>query len=74
MTQTALAADWVSLGGGNYHQQKTLLPGFTYDSVVISFRDPSTGAYVYPSVLKVSSTVIDIYTNLAADLTLIYGV
>ncbi len=74
VTQTALAANWVSLGGGNFHQQVTLLPGYDFDLVSLSFRDPVTGAYLYPSVLKVSDTVVDIFCNDASDMTIIYGV
>ena len=35
--QTILAANWVSLGGGNYHQQVNMLPGYDYDQVTVSF-------------------------------------
>lgn len=72
--QTVLAANWVDLGGGNYHQQVNLLPGYDYDLVTLSFRDPLTGAYLYPSVLKVSASIMNIFTNDPSDMTLIYGV
>lgn len=72
--QSVLAANWVSLGGGNYHQQVNLLPGYDYDLVTLSFRDPTTGAYLYPSVLKVSDLIIDIFSNDPSDMTIIYGV
>lgn len=74
VTQAILAGDWVSLGGGNYHQQVTMLPGYDYDKTVLSFRDPADGAYLYLSIVKVSSTVINVFSNNAADMSIIYGV
>jgi hypothetical protein len=73
VAQTILAANWVSLGGGNYHQQVTMLPGYDYDLTVISFRT-TAGEYVHPGVKKVSSSVLDVYSNDASDLILMYGV
>lgn len=72
--QIILAANWVSLGGGNYHQQVPLLPGYDYDLVTLSFREPVTGAYLYPSILKVSASVADIFSNDPSNMILIYGV
>lgn len=72
--QTILAADWVALPGGNYHQNVNLLPGYDYDAVTLSFRSP-TGEYLYPSVTKVSPTVFDVTTNDASiGMTILYGV
>ena len=72
--QTIVAGDWVSDGGGNYHQIVPMLPGYDYDQVTVSFRDPS-GAYIFPTVTKISQTVLRVTTNDAAsNMTLIYGV
>lgn len=73
--QTILAANWVSLGGGNFHQQVNLLPGYVYDNVTLSFRDPVTGAYIHPSVVRISQGIMDVFTNDgASDMTVLYGV
>lgn len=73
-TQSILAANWVSLGGGNFHQQVALLPGFDYDIVTLSFRDAS-GNYVNPTVTRVSNTVVDVTTNDgASNMTMVYGI
>lgn len=72
-TQTILAAGWVSLGGGNYSQQVNLQPGYTYDTLTLNFR-LTTGEYVYPSIQKVSTTIITLFTNDPSDMVLVYGV
>jgi hypothetical protein len=73
-TQTILAANWVSLGNGNYHQNVNLLAGYNYDLSTLSFRSP-TGEYLYPSVTKVSTTVFDVTTNdPSIGMTILYGV
>lgn len=74
VTQTILAAGWVSLGGGNFSQQVTLLPGYDFDQITLSFRSPVNGAYLYPSVVKVSSTVVEVFCNDASNMTMVYGV
>lgn len=71
--QTVLAAGWVSLGGGNYSQQVNLLPGYQYDLVSLNFR-LLTGEYVYPSIQKVSQSIITLFTNDPSDMVLVYGV
>ena len=72
--QIILAADWVSDGGGNFHQNVSMLPGYDYDQVTISFRDPS-GSYIYPTVTRISSIIVRVTTNDSASaMTLIYGV
>lgn len=74
VTQTLLAANWVSLGGGNYHQQASMNPGFDYDTTSLSFRNPA-GDYLYPSVTKISSTIFDVTTNDASsNMVVVYGV
>lgn len=73
--QTISAVNWVSLGGGNYHQQVTLLPGYSYDTTTLSFRDISTGAVLYPSVLRVSPTSMNVFSNDGvSDMLVLYGV
>lgn len=73
-TQTLLLADWVLVGGGTYHQVKTMLAGYTYDLSSLTFRDPD-GTYVYPTVIKISNTQFDVYTNDATiDMIALYGV
>lgn len=74
VTQTLLSGNWVSLGGGNYHQQVNMNPGFDYDLTSLSFRN-AAGDYVYPSVIKISSTIFDVTTNDASsNMIVIYGV
>lgn len=72
--QTLLAADWVSLGGGNYHQQVNIQPGFTFDLCQMSFRNPD-GSYVFPSVTRVSDLIFDVTSNdNTIDMKVYYGV
>lgn len=73
-SQTILAANWVSLGGGNYSQQVTMSPGTLYDTTTLTFRDPTTGEYLYPSVAKVSAAVFSVASNTNGDMLAIYGV
>lgn len=61
-TQTLLAVNWVSLGAGMYRQLVTVLAGYNYDTVSISFR-LADGSYVYPSVERVNPTSYYVYTN-----------
>lgn len=72
--QNVLAAAWVALGGGNFKQTINLLPGYDYDLTTISFRLTSTGEYIYPSITKISDSIIDVFANEAVDMTLVYGV
>ena len=67
-TQSILSANWVATSGGEYRQAVTLLAGFNFDTVTLSFRLPS-GDYVQPTVEKISSSQFYVYTN---DSTLTY--
>ena len=64
ISQNILAVNWVTYGGptGFYRQQVTVPAGFDFDEVGISFR-LSTGAYVFPTIERVSDTQYLIYTN-----------
>lgn len=65
ITQTISSASWATYGGaptGHYRQTVTLPPGFDFDTVSISFRT-TAGAYIYPSVEKVSDTQMYVYTT-----------
>jgi hypothetical protein len=72
--QTISNADWVAHGAaGHYRQQVTVPSGFDFDNVQISFRT-SAGAYIHPTVEKVSDTQYYIYcTNNAIDIVAVYG-
>ena len=60
----ALAASWGSdLGGGKYRQTVALPGAMTVDNVAIQVRLKSTGETIYPTIEKVSSTSIYVYTN-----------
>lgn len=74
VSQTVPKAGWLDLTNGNYHQQVTMLPGFSYDTSVLSFRNPD-GSYVYPSVTKISPSVFDVTSNdPTSDMIVSYGV
>jgi hypothetical protein len=62
VVQTLLAADWVSLGDGNFHQQVNIQPGFDFDLCQMSFRT-SDGTYVFPRVTRISNLIFDVTTN-----------
>lgn len=71
-----LAVNWVTYGGptGFYRQQITLPPGFSYDTVQMSFRLAASGDYIYPRVDKVSNTQYYVYTiDNTVDFTIVYG-
>src|SRR3954464_10532484 len=65
-TQAILAASWSALGNGLYKQTISLptVAGaqLTYDAISIEMR-LSTGAVVYPTINKISSTTYDVYTT-----------
>lgn len=67
-TQSILSANWVATSGGEYRQAVTLLAGFNFDTVTLSFRLPS-GDYVLPTVEKINASSFYVYTN---DSTLTY--
>ncbi len=73
--QAILAAAWATYGGpiGHYRQLVTLPLGFLFDSIGISFRT-SGGAFVYPTVERVSNTTYYIYTiDNSQALVAVYG-
>lgn len=75
ISEDILAVDWVTYGGpiGHYRQQVTVPAGFDFDLVQISFRT-DVGAYVYPTVERVSNTQYYIYTiDNTLDLVAVYG-
>jgi hypothetical protein len=74
VTQTISSASWVASGAtGHYRQQVTVPAGFDFDLVQISFRT-SAGAYIHPTVEKVSDTQYYVYTtNNAIDFIACYG-
>lgn len=63
---SALHANWVSLGGGQYRQLLTLPTGYLYDTASIWMRNQSTGEQVYLKLLKASATTFYLYTTDAA--------
>jgi hypothetical protein len=73
LSQNISAAGWVSLGGGNYHQIFSFLPGFTYETTSLKFRDASTEEYIFLGLKKVSSISADVYTNNPVDIIVVYG-
>lgn len=65
-SSTILAANWVSLGGGNYRQLITVPAGHLFDEVVPKFQisgGSEDGAIIHPSIEKASSTTYYIYIN-----------
>jgi hypothetical protein len=73
--QTILAANWVTYGGpaGHYRQLVTMSPGFFFDTCQISFRT-TAGAYIYPTVERVSSTTYYVYsTDNTVNFVAVYG-
>lgn len=60
--QNILSAAWVASGPvGHYRQLVTMPVGFLFDTVKIGFRT-SGGAYVYPTVERVTATTYYVYT------------
>lgn len=74
VTQTISSASWSASGAtGHYRQQVTLPAGFSFDTVQISFRT-TAGAYISPTVEKVSATQYYVYTtNNTIDFAAVYG-
>lgn len=63
VTQSILAAAWVSLGGGSYRQLVTMPGTITYDDYSIQFRDTTTKEIYYLQAEKVSSNTYYVYVN-----------
>lgn len=60
--ETILAGDWVAFGPtGHFRQLVTMSSGFFFDTTKIGFRT-TAGAYIYPTVERVSSTTYYVYT------------
>lgn len=58
-TQSIDAANWISLGGGNYRQEVTLPSGYTLLQTIMRFEISGGGAdgnIIYPSLVKGTST------------------
>lgn len=74
VSQTISSASWVASGAtGHYRQAVTVPSGFDFDEVQISFRT-SAGAYIHPTVEKISDTQYYVYTtNNAINFIAIYG-
>lgn len=75
---TISSGGWTSLGGGNYSKTVTMPLALTggggvYEDYNIQFRNASTGAILYLSVTKTSSTSFDVYSNTPANITVIYS-
>lgn len=72
-----LAAAWATYGGaptGFYRQTVTMPVGYSFDTTSITFQS-SAGAYVYPTVEKVTNTTYYIYTtDNTLALTAKYGI
>lgn len=64
IADTILAANWATYGGpiGHYRQLVTMHSGFLFDTTKIGFRT-TAGAYIYPTVERVSSTTYYVYTT-----------
>ncbi len=70
-TISVVSGNWGSdLGGGTYRQTLTLATGFSYDTCEMWVKR-STGERCYPTLVRVSSTQVYLYTN---DNTLNYTV
>lgn len=73
--QTILAAAWVTYGGpiGHYRQLVTMPGAFQFDTTRISFRT-TAGAYIDPTVERVSSTTYYVYsTDNTVNFVGVYG-
>lgn len=61
---SAPSGSWGSaVSTGVYRQTVALPSGFTFDNVVIQVRITSTGEVVYPTIEKISSTSMYVYTG-----------
>ena len=71
---TILAANWSAFGPtGHYRQLVTLIAGFDYDKVYMSFRK-TTGEMIYPTVEKFSNTQYYVYTtDNTMNMVVVYG-
>ena len=71
---TILSANWVAFGPtGHYRQLVTMIAGFSFDTMFMSFRLPS-GDYITPTVEKFSATQFYVYTtDNTTDFKVTYG-
>lgn len=71
---TIPAAGWVAFGPtGHYRQLVTMIAGFQFDTVHMSFRLAS-GEYVYPTIEKVAAAQYYVYTtDNSLDFLVTYG-
>ena len=76
VSQTISNASWLASGAsGHYRQAVTVASGFDFDEVQISFRQTgTTGAYIHPTVERISATQYYVYTtDNTIDFLAIYG-
>jgi hypothetical protein len=63
ITQSILAASWVSMGGGTFRQAVTLPNSMLYDQHIIKFRVTSSGHEIFPTIEKLAANQYYIYVN-----------
>jgi len=70
---TILAASWAAFGPiGHYRQLVTIIAGFNYDTVFMSFRT-TAGEYITPTIERFSATQYYVYTTNPIDFKVTYG-
>ena len=71
---TILSANWIAFGPiGHYRQLITILAGFNFNTMFMSFRTTS-GEYIFPTVDRFSATQYYIYTtDNTQDFVVTYG-
>ena len=65
IADTIPSGSWATYGGapiGHYRQLVTMHAGFLFDTTKIGFRT-SGGAYIYPTVERVSNTTYYVYST-----------
>jgi len=63
-TVSVSSGAWGSdLGGGTYKQTKTIPSEYTTTNCIMQVRRTSTASIVYPTIVILTSSTIDIYTN-----------
>ena len=74
ISDTISSANWVAYGPtGHYRQLVTVIAGFNFDTVGMSFR-LTTGEMIYPTVEKFAATQYYIYTtDNTQDILVVYG-
>lgn len=71
-TQSILAVNWVSMGGGMYRQAVSITGGLAYDSTAIEFRNAS-GEKMFLHTVKIAASSYYVYINdNTLDITAIY--